>query len=552
MVVVADQHRVDRLEVGERDRRAGELARDRAPAEEVALAGRVERRVGEQPPGADLDERGRAADVGDFHTVADVIERRARGPVAVGSCSGWHGGGCGLPFAQVRSAVASCARSLLSLLLLLLLAPGAQAASLVHLDANANVWVTSADGALQRQAHDRWQPGRAVRPADRGRRRRDPHLRPPRRLLRAPAATGRDGCARALRAAGVRLLGGARTARPITPDGVAHRRRLDGRPAGRPELRRRDTAARRLTTTSRPLRRRTDRARQRARRAAPELPRARVAALDHAPGPAPGRDPPGRDRRAGPRRRRCADGALARRPPASADLDSFDVSRAGDLLLARDVGGRPARRGRGPSPRAAARHRRRHPSRACRARLLRRAPRLGRSTARRAALVARRDDDRVDRRRRHPRLTGTRRRRARGLRPRAATRRARRHGRRVDRRRTSRRRPRAPAEEIPGRTSAPPSTIKKVTGPPRVTPAVRIVVNVTLRSARTIRIRVERLPAAGRKGRARLVGTVRFPGRAGRNPTRHPQGRRDGRSPTAATASRSRPTATSRGRSSSR
>ncbi len=41
--------------------------------------------------------------------------------------------------------------------------------------------------------------------------------------------------------------------------------------------------------------------------------------------------------------------------------------------------------------------------------------------------------------------------------------------------------------------------------------------SVTLRSARTIRIRVERLPAAGRKGRARLVGTLRFTGRTGGN-----------------------------------
>lgn len=74
-----------------------------------------------------------------------------------------------------------------------------------------------------------------------------------------------------------------------------------------------------------------------------------------------------------------------------------------------------------------------------------------------------------------------------------------------------------PPVETEVRTTAPPSTIRRVTGTPQVTPAARIVVNVTLQSARTIRIRVERLPAAGRRGRARLVGTVRYSGRAGRN-----------------------------------
>ena len=73
-------------------------------------------------------------------------------------------------------------------------------------------------------------------------------------------------------------------------------------------------------------------------------------------------------------------------------------------------------------------------------------------------------------------------------------------------------------EEVPGRTTAPPSAVKRITGPPPVTPAARVVINVTLRSARTIHIRVERLPAAGRRGRARLVGVLKVAGKAGRNP----------------------------------
>lgn len=73
-------------------------------------------------------------------------------------------------------------------------------------------------------------------------------------------------------------------------------------------------------------------------------------------------------------------------------------------------------------------------------------------------------------------------------------------------------------EEVPGRTTAPPSAVRRITGPPPVAPAARVVINVTLKSARTIHIRVERLPAAGRRGRARLVGVLKIAGKAGRNP----------------------------------
>jgi hypothetical protein len=47
------------------DRRADELARRRAPPERVPAPGWVERRVGEDPPAAHLDEGGRPTHVGD-------------------------------------------------------------------------------------------------------------------------------------------------------------------------------------------------------------------------------------------------------------------------------------------------------------------------------------------------------------------------------------------------------------------------------------------------------------------------------------------------------
>ena len=65
VVIVAEQYRVNRQELGGGDRRSGQLARARAPAEGVPLSGRIERRVGEQSPGANFDKRSRPADVGD-------------------------------------------------------------------------------------------------------------------------------------------------------------------------------------------------------------------------------------------------------------------------------------------------------------------------------------------------------------------------------------------------------------------------------------------------------------------------------------------------------
>jgi hypothetical protein len=65
VVVVGEEDRVDRQEVGRRDRRSGELARRRAPPEVVLPARRIERRIGQQAPAVDFDQRGRSADVRD-------------------------------------------------------------------------------------------------------------------------------------------------------------------------------------------------------------------------------------------------------------------------------------------------------------------------------------------------------------------------------------------------------------------------------------------------------------------------------------------------------
>jgi hypothetical protein len=73
VVIVGEQHGVERAEVGGGDRRPGQLARARSPAEVVFAAGRVEGRIGQQPPAADLDQDGRTADVGD----ADSLHVRA-------------------------------------------------------------------------------------------------------------------------------------------------------------------------------------------------------------------------------------------------------------------------------------------------------------------------------------------------------------------------------------------------------------------------------------------------------------------------------------------
>lgn len=64
VVVVAEQHRVDRREVGHGDRRSGDLARRRSPAEAVFPPRGVERRIGQDRPAFGLDEGRRSTDVG--------------------------------------------------------------------------------------------------------------------------------------------------------------------------------------------------------------------------------------------------------------------------------------------------------------------------------------------------------------------------------------------------------------------------------------------------------------------------------------------------------
>ncbi len=400
----------------------------------------------------------------------------------------------------------------LSLLLLLLLAPGAHAASLVHLDANANVWVTSADGALQRQVTTDGSPEAPYAPPtadDAGVILTFGHpdgfsarlLRQDGTDARGPYALPASACS----------AGPVRSA--ITPDGsLIAAAWTDGRRGcpGAAPLRHGRHA---LTTTS-------------------VLFGDAPTALVNEPGaPLPSFDGNGSprwithpDRRLAAIRRDAIDvqaGDAVDAPMARwigvpwflADLDSFDVSRAGDFVLVETSSdGRPAEgedrhlellRVTGVPPVARVEHvcfAERLVSGAARPAvprwspdgtmiawtgaagiLVSPAPVAG---ARGACVLA-------------PRLVApggtdaawT----AAGVVPPAAS------------------------GEIPARTVVPPSTIRKVTGAPRVNPAVRIAVSVTLRSARTIRIRVERLPAAGRKGRARLVGTLRFTGRTGGN-----------------------------------
>ena len=77
VVVVAEQHRVDRAQLLGGDRGLGQLGRAGAPAEAVLAAGGVEGRVGEQAPAAELDQHRGAADVGepDVH-VPTLCDRR--------------------------------------------------------------------------------------------------------------------------------------------------------------------------------------------------------------------------------------------------------------------------------------------------------------------------------------------------------------------------------------------------------------------------------------------------------------------------------------------
>ena len=83
VVIVREQHGVDRQERGGGNGWAGQLLRVGAPAEVVRLAGRVEGRVGQEPPALDLDQGGRAADVRD----ADRAQAVARAATA---CSSAH------------------------------------------------------------------------------------------------------------------------------------------------------------------------------------------------------------------------------------------------------------------------------------------------------------------------------------------------------------------------------------------------------------------------------------------------------------------------------
>src|ERR687891_1810965 len=65
MVVMGQQHRVDRRQVANRDRGSGQLLGSRTPSEVVLAAGWIEGRICQEPPTPDFDQDGRSADVGD-------------------------------------------------------------------------------------------------------------------------------------------------------------------------------------------------------------------------------------------------------------------------------------------------------------------------------------------------------------------------------------------------------------------------------------------------------------------------------------------------------
>jgi hypothetical protein len=62
VVIVREENGVDLTEFGSGDRRTRQLHRPRAPAEVLLLARRVERRIGQEPPAAELDQYGRPPD----------------------------------------------------------------------------------------------------------------------------------------------------------------------------------------------------------------------------------------------------------------------------------------------------------------------------------------------------------------------------------------------------------------------------------------------------------------------------------------------------------
>ena len=79
VVVVAEQHRVDRADLRGVDRRLGQFRRAGAPAEAVLTARGVEGRVGQEAPAGELDQHGRPADVGELDLHVPTICARAVG-----------------------------------------------------------------------------------------------------------------------------------------------------------------------------------------------------------------------------------------------------------------------------------------------------------------------------------------------------------------------------------------------------------------------------------------------------------------------------------------
>ena len=78
VMVVGEQHGIDPAELAGPQSGAGELARRGAPPEGVPAAGRIEGRVGEEPPPVQLDQYGRPTDVREPHGQRALRSAQAR------------------------------------------------------------------------------------------------------------------------------------------------------------------------------------------------------------------------------------------------------------------------------------------------------------------------------------------------------------------------------------------------------------------------------------------------------------------------------------------
>ena len=106
VVVVREQHHVDRRQVGRAEGRSDQLGRGAAPPERVPPPGRVERGVDEERPPLDLDEHRGPTDVGEVgrgHVVFACSTAQARTSSAICCQPSWAVIRCDRPGYSMRS-----------------------------------------------------------------------------------------------------------------------------------------------------------------------------------------------------------------------------------------------------------------------------------------------------------------------------------------------------------------------------------------------------------------------------------------------------------------